>query len=355
MNQLPEDNLAEQASVTGAAESVPESSGFASPVGEQVILAEASSEMPSQAPAVAEASAEASINASIDIPAAQQPPLPPYDLQPAPKPPARIPNFSHLCFLSLFGVFGLACTLAVLFAASRFHLLGISLSPSSAMDARVILVSEGVLYLATFGVAFFVFPLFWNESYFAGIHWQGSVVQERFWRLAATSVGCFVLAMLDGVLLPGPSNAPIEQVFKTPGSAWLMFGFGVTMAPFFEEMTFRGFLLPALCTAWDWTAERFTHRPPPPIDVNGHPQWSVGAMVFGAILTSLPFAGIHVEQQGHSLGPFLLLIVVSLILCTVRLRARSLAASTVVHACYNFCIFSVTCIQTSGFRHLDKM
>src|SRR5208283_2465384 len=189
------------------------------------------------------------------------------------------------------------------------------------------------------------------EGFFAGVHWRSVVVLEKFWRLAGVAVGCFALAMVDGALLPGPSNAPIEKIFKTPGSAWLMFGFGISFAPFFEEMFFRGFLLPSLSTAWDWMAESWAHRPKPTLDANGHPQWSPSAMVFGAILTSLPFAGMHVAQQGHSLGPFLLLMVVSLILCAVRLWTRSLAASTVVHACYNLLIFSLTFLQTSGFRH----
>jgi membrane protease YdiL (CAAX protease family) len=78
-------------------------------------------------------------------------------------------------------------------------------------------------------------------------------------------------------------------------------------------------------------------------------------MVVGSILTSIPFALLHVEQQGHSLGPFLLLIVVSLVLCTVRLKTRSLAASTLVHATYNFIIFSLALIGTGGFRHFDTM
>jgi uncharacterized protein len=40
----------------------------------------------------------------------------------------------------------------------------------------------------------------------------------------------------------------------------------------------------------------------------------------------------------------------------VRLKfTRSLAASTLVHACYNFIIFSLALIGTGGFRHLDKM
>ena len=163
------------------------------------------------------------------------------------------------------------------------------------------------------------------------------------------------LALLDEILLPGPPNAPIEQMMRAPGAAWLMFGFGVTIAPFFEEMFFRGFLLPALCTAWDWAIERSTGKPAPPLDANGHPQWSLFAMIVASVLSSLPFALLHVEQQGHSLGPFLLLIAISLVLCTVRLKTRSLASSTLVHACYNFFIFSLAMVGTGGFRHFDKM
>jgi membrane protease YdiL (CAAX protease family) len=46
---------------------------------------------------------------------------------------------------------------------------------------------------------------------------------------------------------------------------------------------------------------------------------------------------------------------VSLVLCAVRLVTRSLAASTLVHACYNFLIFSTMFVGTGGFRHFDKM
>ena len=66
------------------------------------------------------------------------------------------------------------------------------------------------------------------------------------------------LALVNGFLLPGPKDAPIDKIFRTPGAAWLLFAFGVTFAPFFEEMVFRGFLLPALCTACDWIDEKIT-------------------------------------------------------------------------------------------------
>jgi uncharacterized protein len=276
--------------------------------------------------------------------------------QPAARTPVRIPNFVHLILLALLLGAGLIGTGVTFFLASLFLHIGLNqITHAAATSVPLMLGSEAVLYFITFSLSFLIFPFIWHEKFFAGLQWRGAVARKRFWVLAATALGCAGLAALDEVLLPGPSNAPIDKMFSSPGAAWLMFAFGTTIAPFFEEMAFRGFLLPALCTAWDWTAERITHQSAPPLDGNGHPQWSIPAMAVASVLTSIPFALLHVDQQGHSLGPFLLLIAVSLVLCTVRLKTRSLAASTLVHACYNFIIFSLALIGTSGFRHFDKM
>ncbi len=78
-------------------------------------------------------------------------------------------------------------------------------------------------------------------------------------------------------------------------------------------------------------------------------------MIFAALTVSAPFALMHAAQVGNSWGPLLLLYCVSLILCTVRLVTRSLAASTLVHSAYNFMLFAVMFAQTDGFRHMDKM
>jgi len=64
---------------------------------------------------------------------------------------------------------------------------------------------------------------------------------------------------------------------------------------------------------------------------------------------------MHAEQTSHAVGPFLLLICVSLVLCWARLSTRSLAASVLVHASYNFMLFALMLLGTGGFRHLDKM
>jgi hypothetical protein len=269
--------------------------------------------------------------------------------------PSRIPHLGHLALLTAFAAIGFVCASVLMLVAMHFHLFGATTVDQAATNVHYILGFEAILYLVAFFLGLIIFPLLWNKRFFAGVQWRGATALQLGWRLPAIALGCFALAALDETLLPGPAKAPIEEIFRSPGAAWLMFGFGVAFAPFFEEMAFRGFLLPALATAWDWAIEKSTGKPAPPLDANGHPQWSIFAMVIASIFSSLPFALVHAEQQGHSLGPFILLVTVSLILCAVRLVTRSLAASTLVHACYNFLLFFFMLIGTGGFRHLEKI
>ena len=267
----------------------------------------------------------------------------------------RIPHMGHLGLLFLLALCSLVAVNVLVAFALHMRLWGIGTAAQAQTDFHYALVTQGALYLATFCGCLITFPLLWRRPFFEGIHWQGGLARQRLRRLVSAAVFCFFVAMVNGMLLPGPTDAPIDQLFKAPGAAWVLFGFGVTLAPFFEEMAFRGFLLPALCTAWDWSVEHLTGAPRRPLDVNGEPNWSRTAMIVGALITSLPFALMHGFQTAWSLGPFLLLIFVSLVLCWVRLSTHSLAASTIVHACYNLMLFSFMLLGTGGFKHLDRM
>lgn len=272
-----------------------------------------------------------------------------------PRPQVRIPNFGHLCLLFLLMVFGLLCAGVALELAMLHHLFGVSTRAQAMMEIHYTLGSEAILYLATLGACVVIFPLVWHKGFFAGVQWNARTALRLRWPLISAAGACFLLALLDSVLFPGPTNAPIDKIFREPDAPWMLFVFGVTFAPFFEETFFRGFLLPALCTAYDWFRERTQHVEPLPLAENGHPRWTMGAMVAASILTSLPFAAMHAAQTGYSAGPFVLLILVSLVLCAIRLSTRSLASSVLVHASYNFILFCIMLVGTHGFRHLGKL
>jgi uncharacterized protein len=275
---------------------------------------------------------------------------------PEPPPPTtRIPHLGHVGLLAVLLFLGYVGSILLARVALYFHLWGIYSTQKAATDVHYTIGFMAAVYLIMFAGALLLFPPLWREDFFAGLQWNAYSARHRLGALLGAASICFLLAMVDELLLPGPAKAPIDQLFDSRTAAWLLFGFGVTFAPFFEEMIFRGFLLPSLCTAFDWSVDQYTGTPSRPLDPHGHPQWSFPAMIFASVATSVPFALMHAEQTAWSLGPFLLLVCVSLVLSWARLATRSLAASVLVHASYNFLLFSLMLLGTSGFRHLDKM
>jgi membrane protease YdiL (CAAX protease family) len=273
----------------------------------------------------------------------------------APRRPPRIPNFGHVLVFLLILVGGYLGAFVVVMAGLHFHVYGVSTLKQADGEIHYKLGSQVAWYLITLLVSMAVFPLIWGKSFFDGLEWRASAAARYRWRLFSAALACFAVAIVDEILIPGPTNTPIDQTFRMPGAIWLLFGFGVTLAPLIEEIAYRGFLLPALCTAYDWTTERITGSIAPQPDDNGRPRWSTTAMVTASVATSVPFALMHGDQTSYALGPFLLLIGVSLVLCWVRLATRSLAASVVVHSSYNLLLFTLMFLGTGGFRHLDKM
>lgn len=269
--------------------------------------------------------------------------------------PPRIPHLGHFFLLLALVGLGFIGAVIVLLIAIHFRVGGVTSLDGIKTNIYYQLGSEGLGYLFSLLGCVLVFPLLWHKSYFAGVQWNGTTAIRLFTRLVSAALICFGLALVNSLVLPQPKHAPIEDIMREPGAAWLMFVFGVTFAPFFEEMFFRGFLLPALCTAYDWCAEKIYHKQRMPLGENGHPQWSFPAMAIASVVTSIPFAGMHAAQIGNSIGPLLLLMGVSIVLCAVRLWTRSLASSTLVHASYNFMLFLIMLITTHGFHNLDKL
>lgn len=270
-------------------------------------------------------------------------------------PRERQPHMGHFAILSALIVVAILIVGLMTRVALGLHWLGVSTPEQAMNDIRYTLGSMALIYVFTLSLATAFFPLVWHKSLFAGVHWNSLGAFHQLKRLFGAACFCFVLAFLSGLLMPSPGDAPIDHIFRTPGAPWALFGFGISFAPFFEEMVFRGFLLPALCTALDWATEQSSGQRPRLPFADGHPRWSRPAMIAASVLVSIPFALMHAEQTGYSVGPMVLLVAVSLVLCWARLSTRSLAASVVVHASYNLLIFSLMFIGTGGFRHLEQM
>ena len=292
--------------------------------------------------------------APTDVAVEEQPLFANYEYAPAPL-PRRKPDFADFLLFAVLAFGASLCSGVVVLAALHYHVLGAHTFKQANDDIHYRIGSQAAWYILTLLFSVWIFPLAWRKSFFAGLEWRAAAATRHIWRLVGAASACFIGAMADQFLMPGPTNTPIDETFRMPGAVWLLFAFGVTLAPLMEEIAYRGFLLPACCTTFDWTMERLTKKAPLPLDEDGFPRWSAPAMIFASVLVSIPFALMHGEQTAYSIGPFLLLVAISLVLCWVRLAMRSLAASVLVHSTYNLLLFSLMFLGTGGFRHLDNM
>lgn len=265
--------------------------------------------------------------------------------KPSRMPTQRIPNLLHLLLLLALTLFSLLFSEALILALHHDRPMLDTLA-----DARLQIFASVLTYLLTLGACFAVFRPLWHRSFLEGVAWNAPAVKPLF------AVGGLVLGfMVQGgsTLLPNPKNEiPVEALFHNPALIWLLVAFGTLLAPLFEEIVFRGFLLPGIAIVADYMAL--------PRDLDAVTAWrasdafSTRAWTISALITSVLFAGIHAPQLGYTWPAVALLVGVSLVLCLVRIRTRSVAASTLVHAFYNLSVFLTLFVSTGGFRHLDR-
>lgn len=191
-------------------------------------------------------------------------------------------------------------------------------------DPRVILPAQLAAYLLVFGILWRLFQHHYRIGFFRALSWN--------WprRSALFVVGGVVLALaaqLGAHYLPAPPELPIDKMLHTPLDAWMMAVFGVFIAPFAEEVFFRGLLFPAL-------ARR------------------AGLMV-ALVVTSVLFGVFHAQQLAGAWIQITCIIVVGAVLTIVRWKSRSLAGSTLVHVGYNGALFAAIFVQTHGFTNLS--
>ena len=167
----------------------------------------------------------------------------------------------------------------------------------------------------------------YGHRFFTAVRW--SWPQDTWIGFMALGAIVAIGGQLLSALLPIPKSLPIDQYFHSPSDAWMMAIFGITVAPFVEELFFRGFLYPVLARCL-----------------------GVG---LGIVLTAIPFALLHSAQLGNAWGPLVVLFVVGVVLTAVRAITKSVASSMLVHIGYNLTLFGLLFVASGHFHHLEKV
>lgn len=276
---------------------------------------------------------------------------PPSDAS-GPGVPARVPHLGHaLLFLAL---------VALLMMVAQISLMGLAhpvadphKTATAAAHPKMIVASEAISYILALVASWLFFPLLWQRPFGDGIRWDFAAARRNAWKLIPIGlVTGFVVQAIQS-LIPVPKSIPMDDFFRTASDVWVITIFGTTLAPLMEEIAFRGFLLPAFAIAYDWLSLPRTPAAREHWQTTTH--LTTAAIIFSSILSSLLFALLHSEQLGHAWIALSVLFCVSLVLTTVRLRTRSVACSTLVHASYNASVFLTMFLATGGYRHLERM
>jgi membrane protease YdiL (CAAX protease family) len=260
----------------------------------------------------------------------------------------RIPHLGHALLFFSFLIGSLALAFIVTFAIAHLH-TAVQILAHPGLG----LLAQGAAYLLALLISVLLFPLLWDRTFLDGIHWNFPIAVRRWPRIVASGFLLSVLVMVATPFVAKSGHAPIDDLLQNARLIWATAFFAVILGPLMEELAFRGFLLPALATAYDWLA---LERSPA-----GLQRWqsssahSNAALVFAAILSSIPFALMHAAQIGYAWGVVVILYGVSLALSYVRIRSHSLACSTLLHASYNFTIFALLFVSTHGFQQLQKL
>jgi hypothetical protein len=271
---------------------------------------------------------------------------------PPAEPPVRIPHLGHAAlFLAIAALFLFLTQLLLL---GLIHPAAIAGKASAAsVPPKLLVGSEAFTYLATLSLSWFLFPLLWKRPFAQGIQTNPDAARRNALRLIPIGIILSLTVQAISSLISVPKNIPMDDFFHTASDVWLITAFGTLLAPLFEEILFRGFLLPAFAIAYDWLSLPRTPA--------AYEQWRSNnkltrpSLVFSAVLTSILFAALHGQQTGFAWPVLILLFFVSLVLSYVRIRLRSVMASTLIHVSYNATIFAFAFILTGGYRHLDKL
>lgn len=222
-----------------------------------------------------------------------------------------------------------------LVAANLITFIGYAaLAPVFHWTASVLKLQTNAIFLLVLQLIFYIF-LFAYIYLFVRFYYKTSFTDAlKLKRLSTHNtvrylLGGVVLSLLVMVippLMPEKKGFPLEKMFNSPASAYAIAAFAVLIAPFMEELLFRGLLF------------AFFEK---------H-----GGLTFAIVTTAILFAGLHIPEYWGAWNHVIMILIVGLTFSIVRGMTGSLTPSIILHLAYNGTLMVLLFLQT---QHFHKM
>jgi membrane protease YdiL (CAAX protease family) len=187
---------------------------------------------------------------------------------------------------------------------------------------------QSVFYVFLVIYIYLLVTVHYRSSFGSALHWR-KITAHGAARFFLGGIALSLLVILSPLFLPEEKTFPLEKMFSSPANAYAIALFAVLVAPFMEELLFRGVLF------------AFFER---------H-----GGLRFAIFGTAVLFAALHVPEYWGAWNHVLLILVVGLVLSSARGMTDSLTPSVILHVAYNGTLMAMLYLQTSGFQKLPAL
>jgi uncharacterized protein len=201
--------------------------------------------------------------------------------------------------------------------------------PASALvaneNALFVVASQMVFYAPVLVYIFLVVVLQYHQPFGVGIRWR----RPRFGQGVRFLLAGLLLAMTvlaGSALLPDRKDFPMEKLFTSATAVYAVGGLAVLIAPFMEELVFRGVLF------------SFFER--------------LGGFRTAVPATAVLFAALHYPEYAGAWTHVFMILLVGVVLSIARAMTGSLVPSFLLHTAYNATFIGLLFLGTHGFQNL---
>jgi len=258
------------------------------------------------------------------------PPLVTSPEVPSPAPPGpqrwRLPDFFF--FLAFAGIWLILAPLVAYMGYVVLRpLMGWQLRTQALPDnAFFAVVTQTIYYVPLLAYVYFLIVVHYQQAFWTGLKWGGlSLPRAARCFMGGVVLSGFTLAVL--ALLPDKQSFPLEQLFTSRRAAYVVGGFAVLVAPFMEELIFRGVLFAFF--------------------------ESLVGLRFAVASTALLFAGLHLPEYWGAWHHAALILLVGVVFSAARGLTGALAPSVVLHFAYNTTLMTGLFVGSQHFREIQ--
>ena len=224
-----------------------------------------------------------------------------------------------------------------LFAANILVLQGYALLQSTmhwrlakqqlSTDPFFLLALQTVFYGLMLAYIYVLVAVGHAQPFWSMLRWRRMTLGKTLGCLVGGALLTAAIALLPP-LLPDASQFPLQNLFNSRAAGYAVGAFAILVAPFMEEMIFRGILF-------------------------GIFESQVG-LRFAILITAILFGGLHVPEYWGAWNHMFLIFLVGLVFSLARGMSGSLAPSVFLHVGYNASMMIALFLSTEHFRNLSQ-